>query len=1227
MSRSDDLLFAEHAVKAGFLTEADVQESLSVQAKMAEMGVEETLRNVLVKRGVLREGDAALVARSAGLRSGREPIPGYTLEARIGSGAMGSVYRALQRGMNRRVAIKILRRDLTDDPRQVERLQREAQLVGRLDHPNIVRGLDSGQTDGLVWFVMELVEGETLRQRIRRQKRLDVEEALTMTRALADALRHAHEHGVVHRDIKPGNVLLTTDGVPRLTDYGLAKGESDDALTQLDATLGTPQYISPEQAKNPRDADIRSDVYSLGATLYAMLAGRPPFQAETLAATLTRVLYEQPAPLREFAPDVPAEVRYVLQRMMAKDRRHRYPDPTALLRDLDALSAGRLAVPAGFDGDIESWEQRRRRRRIVTTAMLTVAAVALLAWAGIGYRTRTLRERRNTEAETELAALLVRPGEPVTWTGETVTSMISALEALRAARPGTPAAETALAELERWRAEEAAIARVQRLSLDLDAADAPDWPRTLSALRAERRRIARGERVVIAARRVEELLSSLTADRDRAAEAALEAALEGLADSSPAAAANRLEAVADDLQRRFFDEPGSAPPSARARELANEFRAVDRELRRHFAPYDERVRGQDMRAVDLQAIEETLASAALAADGDRGLLRRLAELPPRGARTGVVSEWHAERLDRLQATSRMRWEDVRRRADGLVRDGRLDDAVRLLDTFASVALDAERAAAAALRREVTGRRDEQHAELAGAVDTTFRRAFDAIGRREYSVASDLLDELDVLAAGAPPDSEARAVVAAGRELLGAVEERGWEALRRRLVAGELAHGLDVGGGIRRNRITNVRVSGERLDFDYDGGNPWNGSLRDVSAEDVLQYADLPGRDEDPRAAVVAAVFRMLEPFDDLDPREAVSRLAGVAPLLAVARRDERLAPVVARLEDRRRELLAASEAAVLELEQRAETVHAAALQALASGRYEDAWQGLRSLLELTRLRRTRYVIARRAEIREERARAERGREVAAFARLLPGARLLDRGEGRAELVVDFEHADAADAVTTRPGRHGVRARRLLVANLPAGDGDGPALRHDRFLAWEPWDGAPEHHPSRFPVDVGHPFDVGRPVVVEFEYRSDAPYFLLVAVDGMCAGVLSAPEDREGGRGVRVFAADSLERLDEHFGERFRSSYLRRHPELLRREGDTRYFRFEPGRTYRVRFVKDDRRARLVIGNRVVAEAEVRTRSTSGPLAGRVVLLSYTSGEVDDLRVAGTLDPAFTRNRR
>ena len=348
MPTDDDVLFAEHVVKAGFLTREEVDESLSVQKRMEEMGVHESLRNVLVKRGALREGDAAIVARAAGLRAGGEPIPGYTLESRLGSGAMGSVYKAWQKGMKRHVAIKILRRDLTDDPRQVERLQREAALVGKLDHPNIVRGLDSGETDGLVWFVMELVDGQTLRERIRGQGHLEPAEAIRITRRIAEALDHAATHGIVHRDVKPGNILIAHDGTPRLTDYGLAKGESDDALTQLDATLGTPQYISPEQARNPRDADIRSDIYSLGATLYAMLTGHPPFVGETMAATLTKVLYDRPEPLAKEAPGTPPALAYVVERMMAKDRRHRHQTPGELLHDLRALEEGRLVVPSGF---------------------------------------------------------------------------------------------------------------------------------------------------------------------------------------------------------------------------------------------------------------------------------------------------------------------------------------------------------------------------------------------------------------------------------------------------------------------------------------------------------------------------------------------------------------------------------------------------------------------------------------------------------------------------------------------------------------------------------------------------------------------------------------------------------------------------------------------------------------------------------------------------------------
>ena len=244
-----------------------------------ELKIDERLAVILVKRGWLAEDQARRVqARIAPPEGEPGEIDGYRLlemrrPRRDGDGLPG----APPGPQPRPVAIKILRHDLAGDRTQVERLKAEAAMLASLDHPNIVRALDAGESNGFPYVVMEFVEGETLRDRMRREGALPEAEALADHPGLADALERARRMGVVHRDVKPGNILLTRAGEPKLMDLGLAKGPIDLGLTQHGATVGTPQYISPEQAVDPRRADTRSDIYSLGATLYAMLTGRPPF--------------------------------------------------------------------------------------------------------------------------------------------------------------------------------------------------------------------------------------------------------------------------------------------------------------------------------------------------------------------------------------------------------------------------------------------------------------------------------------------------------------------------------------------------------------------------------------------------------------------------------------------------------------------------------------------------------------------------------------------------------------------------------------------------------------------------------------------------------------------------------------------------------------------------------------------------------------------------------------
>ena len=784
MASNDDHLFAEHAVKGGFLTEPQVRESLAVQDRMAEMGIEESLCNVLVKRGVMREGDAALVARAAGLRSGREPIPGYTLRARVGAGAMGSVYRARQRAMKRDVAIKILRRDLTDDPRQVERLQREARLVGKLDHPSIVRGLDCGESEGLVYFVMEFVEGRTLYDRIKKDGPLPVDDAVTIARKMAEALRHAHKHGVVHRDVKPANILLTTDGEPRLTDYGLAKVESDDALTQLDATLGTPQYIAPEQARNPRDVDIRSDIYSLGATLYTMLAGRPPFQAETLAATLTKVLYERPQPLSEAAPeDLPPGVAYVVERMMAKDRRHRYPTPDDLVRDLRALETGRLHVPAGFSGDIEAFVETRRQRRVwVTGAVLVVAGV--LAALGTGaWRDRQERTQVEAAARDDLADIRARPGERIEWDGSTVARMIDALDVHLEAYPDGATQAEARTALNTWLRQRDAIETVRPLQVRASASQDPDWPRLLGDLRAEVTRLARDSEADVALRRLRTIVTEVEQRRDRRAREVARAAREKVAGLSMLDAAAVFDGLQEQLRDAVYGQ-GPAPEADAADGLAADFRRAQRLLNRHFADYERAARGAEFLSANLRDLERQLLSAVFAADDDKSLVELLSGLPPTGERLDEIIERHDREQKRLRAASRERLHDARRETDVRVGDREFADTEAWLAEVGDRLLSADRDQIIALREEVAKKRVANERELARYVEDAERDFIERLGRRDYAEAVIALEGLEISTVGwAKGEGPSTWLVAQGRELVALVQARVWDALRRRLASG------------------------------------------------------------------------------------------------------------------------------------------------------------------------------------------------------------------------------------------------------------------------------------------------------------------------------------------------------------------------------------------------------------------------------------------------------------
>jgi serine/threonine-protein kinase len=260
----------------------------------------------------------------------------------VGGGGMGKVFRGIDTGLGRPVALKVLTREQTADPETLLRFRNEARNAARLNHDNIVQVYYVGEDRGLPFIAFEYVEGLNLRSLVEQKGPLPLAEALSYTLQVAEALAHAAQRNVVHRDIKPSNVLITPDSHAKLIDMGLARLQKmDDAAVDLTAsgvTLGTFDYISPEQARDPRNADVRSDIYSLGCTLFYMLSGRPPFPEGTVLQKLLQHQGDEPPDVRTLRPDLPEEVSRVLRRMMAKEPGRRYQDPAKLIAALLTLA-------------------------------------------------------------------------------------------------------------------------------------------------------------------------------------------------------------------------------------------------------------------------------------------------------------------------------------------------------------------------------------------------------------------------------------------------------------------------------------------------------------------------------------------------------------------------------------------------------------------------------------------------------------------------------------------------------------------------------------------------------------------------------------------------------------------------------------------------------------------------------------------------------------------------
>lgn len=284
----------------------------------------------------------------------------YELLKELGRGAMGVVYQARDPQIDRLVAIKLLSAPEAQAPGRSspagetaadilqewrDRFHREAQAAGRLSHPNVVAVHDVGEERGQPYLVMEFVEGEALDALLRRRRILSVEEAVAIGAQVAEALGHAHQHGIVHRDVKPANIMVRADGVVKVADFGIARLSGSD-VTQTGRILGSPSYMSPEQVSGLK-VDARSDLFSLGVVLYEMLTGEKAFHGETISTITYRIVHEEPTPLRRLNPAFPGKLDACLRRAMAKDPAQRYARAADLVKDLRGLGQGPTAtVPA-----------------------------------------------------------------------------------------------------------------------------------------------------------------------------------------------------------------------------------------------------------------------------------------------------------------------------------------------------------------------------------------------------------------------------------------------------------------------------------------------------------------------------------------------------------------------------------------------------------------------------------------------------------------------------------------------------------------------------------------------------------------------------------------------------------------------------------------------------------------------------------------------------------------
>lgn len=343
-----ELDFITVAIAHKLLTHEEAEEAQHIQEQeVAEGKDRRPIEEILLERGILTKEEVWAVHKAQDrltrdAKGGGKKIGGYEILGLLGEGGLGVVYKARQISMNRIVALKVLHEKWVNDDEFRKRFLLEARLVGRLSHPNLIQVFDIGRHRNTFFYSMEFVDGETVESILDREGALDPLRAVEIVLQIARALQYLAEHKIVHRDVKPGNIMVTRSGIAKLGDFGFVQSSLDSVLSPAGEVLGTPDYISPEASLGEKDLDYRSDLYSLGASFYHMLGGEPPFRG-TASEVMDAHIHKEPTPLEEIRPMLPRKAIAIVEKLMAKKREERYSQFVELFEDLEQLRAELLA--------------------------------------------------------------------------------------------------------------------------------------------------------------------------------------------------------------------------------------------------------------------------------------------------------------------------------------------------------------------------------------------------------------------------------------------------------------------------------------------------------------------------------------------------------------------------------------------------------------------------------------------------------------------------------------------------------------------------------------------------------------------------------------------------------------------------------------------------------------------------------------------------------------------